>query len=127
VSTQVKFLLGAALFTVPTALVYWFISREEAGFAMLLFMGLAVAFFGGYVLHRGRRHRIYVEDDPDADHSAQAGQHIGWFSGGSVWPLVMGIGAAIGLEGFVFGAWLLFFGAAMFVWAAIGLMMESRG
>jgi hypothetical protein len=39
----------------------------------------------------------------------------------------MGVGAAIGLEGFVFGAWLTFFGAALFVWAAVGLMMESRG
>ncbi len=52
---------------------------------------------------------------------------VGRFSSGSVWPLVMGIGAKIGLQGFIFGAWLLGFGVLLFVWAVIGLMLESRG
>ena len=53
-----------------------------------------------------RIRRVYAEDDPDADMATQAGEHVGWFSGGSIWPLVMGIGLGVGLEGFVYGAWL---------------------
>ena len=127
-STQSKFLLGAGGFSIVVAVVYWYFGYESAGFAMLLFMGLATAFFGSYILYRaGRERRTYAEDDPDADHVKQAGERVGWFSSGSIWPLVMGLGAAIGLEGFVYGAWLLFFGGILFVWAAIGFMMESRG
>jgi len=39
---------------------------------------------------------------------------------------VMAIGLGVGLEGFVYGAWLFVFGMVLFVWAAVGLMMESR-
>ena len=96
--------------------------------AMLLFMGLATSFYGYYILRRaGKARRTYAEDDPEADHAKQAGERVGWFSSGSVWPLVMGIGLGVGLEGFVYGAWLLFFGGLLFIWATIGLMMESRG
>jgi hypothetical protein len=127
-STQFKFLLGAGGFAVVVSIVYWYLGYESAGFAMLLFMGLATALIGGFILYRARRTRaVFAEDDPDADHAKQAGEHIGWFSAGSIWPLVMAIGLGIGLEGFVYGAWLLFFGGVIFVWAAVGLMMESRG
>jgi hypothetical protein len=127
-STQSKFLLGAGGFAVVVAVVYWYLSYEGAGFTMLLFMGLATAFIGAYILYRaGRERRVYAEDDPEADYATQAGEHVGWFSAASIWPLVMGAGLGIGLEGFVYGAWLFFFGAVLFVWAAVGLMLESRG
>ena len=127
-STQVKFLLGAGGFAIVVAIVYWYFSYETAGTGMLLFMGLAAAFIGGYILLRaGRERRVYAEDDPDADHAKQTGVHVGWFSAGSFWPLVMGIGTAIALQGFIWSAWLVAFGAALFVWALVGLMMESRG
>jgi hypothetical protein len=52
---------------------------------------------------------------------------VGHFSTGSIWPLVMAIGIVFGIEGFVYGTWLLVFGLALFVFAAVGLMQESRG
>jgi hypothetical protein len=128
VSTQSKFLLGAGGFAVVVAIVYWYFGYESAGFTMLLFMGLGTGFIGLYILRRaGRERRVYAEDDPEADMASQAGEHVGWFPAGSIWPLVMGIGLAVGLEGFVYGAWLAVAGGILFVWAAIGLMMESRG
>jgi uncharacterized membrane protein len=66
------------------------------------------------------------EDDPDAEHAKEAGATVGRFASGSIWPLVMGIGLAIGVQGFVFGVWLLLFGVTLFVWATVGLMLESR-
>jgi hypothetical protein len=124
---QTKFFLLAGLFAVVVSVIYWLYADESAGFAMLLFMGLGSAFIGGYIVYRARGQRTFAEDDPDADPRDQAGEHIGLFPASSIWPLVMAIGLGIGLQGFVFGAWLFFFGTLLFVWAAIGLMMESRG
>ena len=39
----------------------------------------------------------------------------------------MGVGVATGIEGFIYGRWLLIVGAFLFGWAAVGLMQESRG
>ena len=127
-STQFKFLMGAGAFSVVVAIVYWYLGYESAGFVMLLFMGLATAFFGAYILYKaGRERRVYAEDDPNADNAKQSGEHVGWFSSGSIWPLVMGIGSAIALQGFIWGIWLFYTGAVLFLWAVIGFMMESRG
>ncbi|MFN2543361.1 MAG: cytochrome c oxidase subunit 4 [Actinomycetota bacterium] len=127
-STQVKFLIGAGCFAVVVAIVYWYLGYESAGFTMLLFMGIGAAFIGTYILlHGARERRMFTEDNPNADHEKQAGERVGWFSAGSIWPLVMGLGLAVGLQGFVYGAWLFILGAVLFAWAAVGLMMESRG
>ena len=127
-NTQVKFLVGAGAFATVVAILYWYFGYEPAGFLMLLFMGLGTAFIGTYILWKaGRERRVFAEDDPDADPRRQAGERVGFFSSGSIWPLVMAIGLGVGLQGFVYGAWLLFFGVLLFVWGVIGLMMESRG
>jgi hypothetical protein len=125
VSTESRFLIGAGAFGAMVGVVYWFLAYEQAGFVMLLFMGLGSSFVGGYLLwkmHRVRR----AEDDPDAEHAAEAGTAVGRFSSGSVWPLVMGLSVALGTQGLVFGVWLALFGVTLFVWATIGLMLESR-
>lgn len=123
--TQTRFLMGAGAFSLVVAAVYWLVSYEEAGFALLLFMGIAAAFLGGWFLLRVVRVRR-PEDDPFAEHTAAAGEEVGRFSGGSVWPLLMGLAVVIAVEGLVYGVWLLGFGAALFIWAAVGLMLESR-
>jgi Cytochrome c oxidase subunit IV len=125
VRTESRFLLGAGSFGVLVGVVYWFISYEDAGFVMLTLMGFASAFIGGYLLYRGYRTRR-PEDDPDAEHADAAGEEVGRFSSGSIWPLVMGLGTAIGVEGFVYGAWLVGFGMVLFAWATVGFMLESR-
>jgi hypothetical protein len=125
VRTEPRFLIGAGAFSATVAVVYWYLSSEGAGFAMLLFMGMASAMIGGYLLWKmGRVSR--PEDDPDADYASTAGEVVGRFSSGSIWPLVMGIGLAIAVQGFVFGLWLIVFGLTLMVWAIVGLMLESR-
>ena len=123
--TEPRFLIGAGAFGALVAVVYWFLAYEEAGFALLLFMGTASAFVGGYLLWKAGGTKR-PEDDPEADHRSAAGQQVGRFSSRSVWPLVMGLGLVIGVQGFVFGLWLLLFGATLFVWATVGFMLESR-
>ena len=89
--TESRFLIGAGAFGAFVGIVYWFLSYEQAGFVMLLFMGLASSFIGGYLLWK--MHSVSrAEDDPDADHAASAGVVAGRFSAGSIWPLVMALG-----------------------------------
>ena len=123
--TETHFLIGAGSFGIFIGIVYWFLAYEDAGFVLLLFMGIASAFIGAYMLYRAY-HVQRAEDDPDADHAKQAGEVVGRFSAGSIWPLVMGVGLVIAVEGFVYGYWLLGFGLVLFVWASVGLMLESR-
>jgi Cytochrome c oxidase subunit IV len=123
--TETRFLVGAGAFGVVIGFIYWFLAYEDAGFVLLLLMGVAAAFIGGYFLFKGYSARL-PEDDPEADHAEAAGEVVGRFSGGSIWPLVMGIGVVIAVEAFVFGYWLLGPGLILFLWAAIGFMLESR-
>ena len=123
--TESRFLIGAGAFGAFVGIVYWFLSYEQAGFVMLLFMGLASSFIGGYLVWK--MHRVSrAEDDPDADHAASAGVVAGRFSAGSIWPLVMALGLVSATQGLVFGVWLSLFGITLFVWATVGLMLESR-
>lgn len=124
--TEARFLLFSGTFGLVVAIVYWFTSYEEAGAVLLALMGTASSFMGLYLVAKGRR-LARAEDDPDADHEAEAGETVGYFSAGSLWPPVMALGAAMGVMGFIFGAWLLFFGAVLFGWAVVALMQESRG
>lgn len=123
--TEARFLLGAGSFGVLVGVVYWFLAYEDAGFVLLTLMGFASALIGGYLLYRGHRLRR-SEDDPDAEYGEEAGAVVGRFSSGSIWPLVMGLGTVLALQGFIFGAWLVGFGLVIFSWAAIGFMLESR-
>ena len=106
--------------------IYWFLTYEDAGTAMLLFMGAAGIVIGGYLFLKTRTVRL-IEDDPNANHADAIEEEIGHFSSGSVWPIVMAVGVTLALLGFVFGRWMIAFGAILFVWSSVGLMQESRG
>jgi len=125
VRTEPRFLIGAGAFGALVAVVYWFLSYEQAGFAMLLLMGVASSMVGAYFVWKmGRVH--LPEEDPDAEHAASAGEEVGRFSAGSVWPLVMAVALVFVTQGLIYGLWLLLFGGTLFVWASVGLMLESR-
>ena len=123
--TEPRFLIGAGLFSVVVAVVYWILAKEQAGFAMLLLMGVASSMVGAYLIWKMGRVRRH-EDDADATQADAAGEAVGRFSSGSIWPIVMGMSLVIGTQGLVFGPWLGLFGVTLFVWATVGLMLESR-
>jgi len=39
----------------------------------------------------------------------------------------MALGVVVGVEGLIYGIWLLVGGLLLFTWATIGLMQESHG
>jgi hypothetical protein len=106
--------------------VYWLLTYEDAGTSMLLFMGAAGTVIGGYLFLKMRTVHL-IEDDPQARHQDAGQEEIGHFSSGSVWPILMAVGVTVGVLGFVFGRWMIVFGAIVFVWSTVGLMQESRG
>lgn len=123
--TEPRFLIGAGLFGAAVGVVYWFLAYEQAGTAMLLCMGLGSSLVGVYLLWKmGRLRRL--EDDSEAEIADGAGEAVGRFSAGSIWPLVMGLALVFATQGLVFGLWLSVFGVTLFVWATVGLMLESR-
>lgn len=124
--TQIKFFAYWSGFSAVVAAVYWFLSYESAGSLFLTFMFLAPLLIGAYLAFHSWQW-VPPQDDPQADHSREAGTPVGRFASGSAWPIVMAIGVAIGLEGFVYGMWLLVLGFVLFVGATVGLMAESRG
>lgn len=105
--------------------IYWFTSYEDAGGTMLI-MALFLGFLpAAYMLWWSRHMKPRPEDRDEADHADGAGA-VGAFPSSSIWPFVMGIGAAFVALAFVFGAWLSVLGGAAMCATLIGYVVESR-
>ena len=124
--TSVRFLAFAGLFGIGIGIVYWFRAYEPAGTTLLVLMGIAPMIMA-YVIWRRTKGEAFPEDANEASYADDAGDDLGHFSTGSLWPFVMAGGVLLGLEGFIYGVWLIFSGLLIFTWAMIGLMQESRG
>ena len=124
--TSIRFLGFAGLFGIFIGIVYWFITYEPFGTVLLILMGVATLIMC-YVVWRRTSGKRFPEDADEVAYADDAGDELGHFSAGSLWPLVMAIGVVIGVEGFVYGVWLLVAGLLLFTWATVGLMQESRG
>ena len=124
--TSIRFFGFAGLFGIAIGVVYWFITYEPFGTVLLVLMGVATLIMG-YVVWRRTSGKRFPEDAETISYADDAGDEIGYFSGGSLWPFVMAIGVVVGVEGLIYGVWLLVAGLMLFAWATIGLMQESRG
>jgi hypothetical protein len=124
--TSVRFLVFAGLFGIVIGTIYWFITYEPTGTTLLILMGFAPMIMA-YVVWRRTAGQVFPEDEDDATYAEDAGDQLGHFSTGSLWPFVMAGGVLLGLQGFIYGVWLIFSGLLVFAWATIGLMQESRG
>jgi hypothetical protein len=120
-----RFLLFLAAFAVVVAVIYWLTSLEDGGTTMLAAEGLLGLLPGGYYFWWSRRMAPRPEDDEAARPSDGAGV-IGAFPSSSIWPFVLGLGAAMTALAFVFGFWTAIFGLTLAVSAAIGVVTESR-
>ena len=104
---------------------YWFLSYETSGTLMLLGAVLLGFVPGGYYFWWSRRMHPRAEDDENATMEDGAGV-VGAFPSSSVWPFVLGIGAAsVGLS-LVFGFWTAIVGFVLGAAAVMGVIHESR-
>jgi uncharacterized membrane protein len=112
-----------ALFFAIVTTVYWLLSRDPTGTAMLgLTLGLCfiVAY---YLLFTARRMEARPEDRPDAEIAEGAGE-VGFFAPHSWWPILLaGAFATVG-AGLVFGPFLIAIGLGALALAVVGFTFE---
>ena len=114
------------------AIIYWFTSYEDAGTVMLaLAAGLAL-WCGVYLWLRQRHIQSEKAESirpPEAAGPAQAaGTRVetAYVPHASVWPFVIGVGAAALFNGVVLGVWVLAPGAALTAIGVAGFIRQSR-
>jgi multisubunit Na+/H+ antiporter MnhG subunit len=119
------FLAVIGVFFGIIGVIYWFLSYEDGGFAMLVGSALLGLFPGTYYLWWSQHMKGQPDDDPDAEVAEGSGA-VDAFPSSSIWPFVLGMGAMFTVLTFVFGLWLAPIGGALILSAAIGGTVESR-
>jgi hypothetical protein len=114
---------GVAAFMAVIGLVYGLLGGDAAGLALLVGTSLFAAMAAAYLLIL-TRNRPSLPEDRDADPGEDAGV-VGEFSAASVWPLLVGLAAAITSTGLAFGIFPVVFGGALLAAAAAGLLAEG--
>jgi cytochrome c oxidase subunit IV len=116
-------LFGAgALFYFVVAAAYWYLTRDEIGTTILTLTG-ALAFLVAFYLYYTAKRVFPRPEDRDADVD-EADPEYGFFSPHSWWPLVVGFGAFLTANGFIFAAWLVVLGISVLVLALVGWLFE---
>jgi hypothetical protein len=122
-----RLLVGLGVFGLGLGTVYWLLTYEVTGSVLLWAFGLMPLIVAAWILRRLRAGTAATSsDDPGATPAGEAGQIVGSFPSGSVWPLflalaLLALGAAL-----VYGAILVPLGALLVAFAVLGLMRESR-
>ncbi|MCU1361646.1 MAG: putative integral rane protein [Ilumatobacteraceae bacterium] len=119
---QWQMFLGVALFIAVIDVVYWFVSYERAGTTMLtLASGLALLCGSWLFIQDHRRPPRESTSISPAVHSAEP-----YLPTASWWPLVIGAGAALGLNGLILSWPYAIPGAAVLALGIGGLVNDSR-
>lgn len=119
-----KLFAGAGAFFSLTGGIYWFVSYEWAGSVMLGLAVLALLMVGGYLLLQARRYGLRPEDREDAD-PGDGAEDLGYFPSSSIWPFLLGCGAVLVANAFVFGVFLGLFGALVILLGVLGYAAEA--
>ena len=120
--TGAKVFLGSATFAVVISGLYWFITSEPAGTALLVSMILAPGLMAAYAAAVSSERP--PEDRPDADPGASDARVLGPVVSASMWPAALGLGSLLVAAGLAYGVWLLLPAGALFAVALIGLARE---
>ena len=114
--------LGVGIFIAVLAIIYWFVSYEDAGTTMLVLASCLALFCGVWFYLQDRQHpRAPAGDAAESRHDAPA-----YLPDASVWPIAVGVGAALGLNGLILGWAYSVPGAALLALAVVGFVVQSR-
>ncbi len=113
-----------AVFFGLIAAVYWYLAKEPAGTAALVFTGALGFLIAFYLLFTAKRIEPLPEDDNEGDIVEGAGVQ-GFFSPHSWWPLPVGAGAATIGFGLIFAMWwIIILGAVLTIVGVAGILFE---
>lgn len=122
--TAGRLFMGIAFFFGLVAVVYWYMAKEPAGTAALVFtggLGFLVAF---YLLFTAKRIEPLPEDDEEGEIAEGAGPQ-GFFSPHSWSPLAVALGAATIALGLAFVMWwMIILGVVATVGAVAYMLFE---
>ncbi|TAN25229.1 MAG: hypothetical protein EPN30_05130 [Actinomycetota bacterium] len=116
-------LVGIFFFVV---MVIYFLWSGEASGSIMLFAAAGLGVMPGlYFSWWVRRMPLRPEDRPEATMSEGSGA-VGAFPSNTIWPFVLGMGAALTALSLVFGAWLAVVGLSFIISTALNVSLESR-
>jgi hypothetical protein len=122
--TESKMFGAIGAFYLAAGVIYWFLSYEAAGTALLVGSG---AFAFTAAVYFAWKLRGVQQEVEDVDAATPAPEHVGlYLPHTSVWPLGAGVGAALTLAGIAIGWWVLIPGVALLVHSLIGFAAQSR-
>jgi len=99
--------------------IYWFTAYEDAGTTMLA-LAAVLALWCGVFLWLQYRRRDAARSEGEGLAGAVYLPHA------SVWPFAIGLGAALVLNGFVLGVWVIVPGVMLLVFGVAGFVRQSR-
>ena len=114
---------GIGLFLIPFAILYWFLSYEAAGTAMLVGIPLSMLGLAAYLLSQVRGRPPLPEDRADGELVEE--DEVGVFPTASIWPAVLGGGMTLTALGFAYSPWLALPGLGVLFFALGGMVLES--
>lgn len=118
-----RLFLAVGIFLFVVTGVYWLLSKDPTGTALLLLSGGLGAMIAFFLLFTAGRMDPRPEDRADAEISDGAGE-LGFFSPHSYWPITVAAGAGLIGLGVIFGTWLMLLGLVLVVVTATGFLFE---
>ncbi|HVD70591.1 MAG TPA: cytochrome c oxidase subunit 4 [Actinomycetota bacterium] len=115
-----------AAFGLGLGTIYWFLTYEVVGAVVLWCFGLMPLIVATWWWRQGTDPATEASDDPEASPSDAAGKTVGSFPLASGWPIFLVLGVIVTGASLVYGLILAPAGAALLLWAIVGLARESR-
>jgi hypothetical protein len=119
IAVQFWIYLGTAVFLLVTAVVYWYLSYEQAGTVMLGLGGVLGLIVAGWLWFRWRGR-------PAGEPETPAEVAEAWAPHASGWPFWIGLGGATAAAGLAMTPWLIAPGAMVLVVGLVGWIGQSR-
>lgn len=140
---ELRFFVRSLLYLVPITIVYWLVSYEPAGTALLAALVLAFIGFIAAAIHFAPATISGLRPGPGGPLSrvfAAVNRAIGFHERvdappplegapelvpiGSPWPILAAAAIVIAGLGLIFGAWLLLPGIVLLAWALLGWLTQ---
>ena len=112
---------GVGTFVAVMAAIYWFTSYENAGSVMLAVAAILGLWAGIFLWRVGRRMEASASGS-----GAQAEEGLEFLPAASPWPLGIGLGFTLVLNGLLIGIWFLIPGLMVLGVAIAGWASQSR-
>jgi hypothetical protein len=127
VRIALRYLWVITAFGLVLGTVYYVLTGEWLGSILLWFLGVMPLIVAVWWVRHGPSAAVRASDDPGADPANSVGTSLGSFPTATAWPVFLVLGVIVTGASLVYGLLLLPVGAAMLVWAIVGLARESRG